>query len=488
MSALDRNRLSPLARRKLQELERRFDNSLPTPPRPLKARSVVSPIEEESSRLMSDDDWIRALKKYAKAETQWSTDGAPIGGAVELSRQLGTRAKEHPARFARLALRFKSDIPAAALTEILSNTKEVLDANLLADLCEHAHKTYGSGVGRSVCGAIADAQTINSRLVRLICVYAQNTDPDNTSRNGHNGDLLFAGINSTRGQAAHAVAMTLFDGDSHVEDLLPTLSSLAVDKALSVRVCAAQSVLALLNHRREYALDLTERLFAAPIEVMNAPTTEQLLMYAVLWDPERFIPTLERMLSSSSQIAKGGGRVWAVAYQQDMLGNHITSDVRSLPAAARQGAAEVFVQQVASSLEILPLLFNDDNEEVREISVRSLLDLKDIPTTSGREALIHAYMESKASPAHLRRVMRALAEITTALPSNAIDFCERAVEIAGSDLGDGGIAYIGHYILAIILRLYRQGDKSMRGRCLDVIDRLTELNVYDMASILDDEK
>lgn len=490
MSALDMSRLSDFARRKLQELERRFESAPPTPPRPIEVFQVMSPIAEGSSKRMSDDDWIRALKKYAGTETQWIAGDRPVGGETELARQVGTRAKEDPERFARLALRFTPGIPAEAMNQILQHTEGALGTGLLTDLCEHAHRTYGAPVGRWVRSTIARAKKPNSRLTHLICLYAQDADPSTSSQDGYNGDLLLAGFNSTRGQAAHAAARMFFASDSHVEALLPTVSSLAVDEALSVRTCAAEAVLALFNHKRDYALDLAERLLDAPIEVVNAQTSERLLMYAVLWDPNRFGPTMVRALSSSSEIARRGGRIWAVAFEQDRLGDGVTTDVRDLSVEARKGAAEVFVQEVSNSLDTLPFLFDDNDTEVREISARALLKLEEIPARSDRELLLDAYLRSSAFPVHLDLVMHTLTEIATTLPSNTIDLCEGAIDVASSDLGDVTTAYFGAGpdIIAIIVRLYRQGDPEMRGRCLDVIDRLTELNAYNVTETLDNER
>ncbi|MCY4371835.1 MAG: hypothetical protein OXF41_20995 [bacterium] len=490
MSALDMTRLSDLARLKLQELERRFESAPPTPPRPLEAFQVMSPIPEDSSKRMSDDDWIRALEKHAGTKTRWVADDRPVGGETELARQVGTRAKEDPERFARLALRFTPGIPAEAMNQILQQTEGALGTDILADLCEHAHRTYGAAVGRWVCSSIARAKTVNSRLTHLIRVYARDADPSTSSQDDYNGDLLLAGINSTRGEAARAVAKTFFASDSYVEALLPALSSLAVDEALSVRACAAEAVLALFNHNREYALDLAERLLDAPIEVLDAQTSERLLMFAMLWEPNRFGLTMVRALSSSSQIARRGGHIWAIAFEQDRLSDGVTTDVQELPTAARQGAAEVFVQGVPNSLKILPILFNDDDKEVREISARALLKLEDIPGRSDREYLLGAYLRSAAFPVHLDLVIHKLTEIATNLPSNTIDLCEGAIEVTASDLGDMTSAYFGagRDITTIIVRLYRQAGPEMRGRCLDVIDRLTELNAYNVAEALDNER
>lgn len=491
LSALDTTRLSSLAARKLQELERRFPNLPPTPPNPIEAHWVESPIENESSKRMNDDHWIHALKTHAGRETRWILGDRPVGGAVQLAQQLGTRAKENPERFARMALRFTGEIPAEAMNQILNNTEGAIDTVLLAELCEHAHHTYGSAVGRWVCSAIAKANAVNSLLVDLISHYAQDTDPtyESASAFAYQVGLLSAGMNSTRGQAAIAAARVLFTTGDHVDALLPTIRSLVEDEVPAVRVWAANAVLALLNHKPEHALDLAERLFGISVDVLDARTSERLLMYAVVRDPGRFVPVLAHALSGPPQVAKRAGRVWAVAYQQGQLAEGVSGNVRDLPAAARQGAAEVFANQATDSLDIIPDLFDDDDSQVREVAIRLLFRIGEMPTTSDQEALLDVYLGTRAFPAHLNHLIYKLKEITTTLPSNTIDICEQAISATGADLGDVTTVHygMGRDMIAIILRLYRQGDKTLRIRCLNLIDRLTELNAYDTQA-LDNER
>ena len=48
---------------------------------------------------MTDEQWLRAIKKYQSEFPTHSADALLKGGAVELSRELGSRAKEDPDRF-----------------------------------------------------------------------------------------------------------------------------------------------------------------------------------------------------------------------------------------------------------------------------------------------------------------------------------------------------------------------------------------------------
>ena len=86
--------------------------------------------------------------------------------------------------------------------------------------------------------------------------------------------------------------------------------------------------------------------------------------------------------------------------------------------------------------------------------------------------------------------MYALGQLPAEMPTNAITACERAVEITGADLADPSTSssLTGLHLTTVVRRLYRQGDQDMRVRCLDIIDRLFEFNLYGLEPALDDER
>jgi len=496
LSALDHSRMSSEALRIFGELQRRFPDSPPSEPRPVVASWVGPPISDDRSTRMSDEDWIRALQKHDSEATNWKGD-VPVGGARELAGVLGRRAKEDPERFAKLALEFTEAIPPAAINEVLRNVEGEINVETLSDLCEHASATYGESVGRWICSAVARSKEINERLVALVAAHACDTDPDyesaRTAASGgqffYGGDLLNAGLNSTRGEAALAVASILFAGPEHCDTLLASVEELVRDEILAVRVCSAEAVVALLNHRPDRALDLAEILFDAPIDVLDARTSELLLTYCVLRDGERFAEVLSSATDANDEVAVRAGRVWAVARWHGNVPSSIATDFRDLPDAVRRGAAEAFAENVADSLDVLPMVFDDSDATVREQAGRAMRNLHEIPEPD-LEAVVGSFVESASFESEMEHLIDALERTQSRLPVNAIDVCERAVEIAGADLGDirTARAGVGRHLVSLVLRLYRQGDAALRIRCLDVIDRMCELNAYDVERALDDSR
>ena len=496
LSALDPARTSPPARQRLQELQDRFPNWPPQPPQPatVEAVRVPSPVSAEEAELLSDDEWIAALRLHISYEPQWGGDGA-VGGARELARVLGTRAKGDPERFLRLALRFDADIPDVAMNEVIRSVEDDVDVDALTDLCEHAHSVYGSTVGRAVCSAIDRGGAANSRLVALLNTYASDPDPEHeeartiafTGDYHYGGDLLTAGLNSTRGQAALAAASVLFNSTDQVEALLPAIEALTRDDVLAVRVCAAQAVTALLNHEPDSALDLAEGIFDADIGVLDARTSETLLAHAVLRDPDRFASTLTEAISGPAGIAKRAGRIWAVARWREQLPVSITTDVCALPAAARRGAVKAFAFNIADSLDDLRRVLPDDDPDVQDNLGIAIRKLHEIPP-SETDGFLDALVASSAFPHHMGNLIYALEQLPAAMPASAVVACERVVEAAGADLTDlsTSSALTGRHLITVVLRLYRQGSQETRIRCLNIIDRLAELGVYDLEPALDE--
>ncbi|MXZ53197.1 MAG: hypothetical protein F4Z34_08445 [Acidimicrobiaceae bacterium] len=495
LSVLDATRLSLVAARQLDELQDRFSDWPPEPPRPA-VWTGGSHVDIGDAEHMSDEDWLGALRQHTSDAPYVGDDGPVVGAARAAARMLGEAARNDPPRFSSLALSFSDDIPSAAINEVIRNVQDSVDADALADVCEHAHSLYGSEAGRAVCSAIGRAGSANTRLVALLGIYAQDVDPAReeaqtvaVTREPGGWDLLTTGMNSTRGQAALSAAAVLYATADHVNVLTPVIEILAQDDVDAVRACAADAVNALGNHSPDRALDLVENIFDNAIDILDAPTSERLLTRAVVCDPDRFGPTLAQALARPDNVAKRAGRIWAVARWHEQLPASITTDARALPVAARRGAAAVFASSVADSLDDLRDLLDDDDREVQQEVGLAMRRLDQVPT-SEREGLIDALMASAAFPTHMRDLMGALERMPSDMPSNTIDVCERVVGIDGADLADPtkSSALTGRDLIAVVLRLYRHGDHTMRARCLNIIDKLAEFNLYDLEEALQDER
>ena len=492
LSALDTTRMSQAGQIRLRELAKLFPDLEPQAPQPPVARVVESPISEDASVHMSDDEWLHALRTHSGEQPDWS-GRVPLGGAHELARVLGQRAKDDPERFARLALRFDEGIPTVAMSEIIRNVEGSVGLDALTELCERAHRIYGSAVGQAVCSSIARVGRPNDRLVALLRAYAQDADPDQETARTEapggeyvsRGDLFTAGLNSTRGQAALAVASTLFKGADHADPLRSVVEDLAQDRILAVRVCAAEAVLALLAHRPTRALDLAEQLFDAPIQILDADTSQRLLAHVLMRDPGRFTRVLAEALTGPDEVATRAGVIWVQARWRGVELPGVVSDLCSLPTAARRGAAQAFATNAADSVDELLTLLDEDDPDIRVQVARAIRNLDEL-APADQEALIDSLVSSPTFANQMANIIQTLQRMPSTLPANTITVCERVVDVAGAPLGDltTGTALIGYGLIPVVLRLYRQGDDHLRERCLNIIDRLAEFSVIGVEEAL----
>lgn len=496
LAAIDDTRISADARRARDALAGRFEVAMAPPPKPVMASFVGPPIGDAAAEGMSDDEWIEALHTYDQDDTTWDGD-RPVGGARELAQVLGRRAERDAERFANLALTFDAGVPAHAYDSVIRAVATQVEPELLADLCEHATAIHRADVGRTICSAVSQVVSITDRLVALVASFVDDADPDRewartTTSSGqeyYGGNLDSAGLNCTRGQVAYAAARALFQSDTHLDVLGPVVERLVDDSILGVRAQAAEAVSAMMNHDAERAYAAAETLFDASDDILASRHTQRLLTYLIIRQPERFGPQLLRALEAEDDIARRAGQVWAVAATRHGLPSTSPMELNELSQAVRRGAAEVFAENPSASAEYLARLFNDEDEDVRKAAAAAVRQLEKT-TAEVAKLLIESFLASDAFKEAFDRLVDDLPDLTQVEPELALQVCERAVGLAGPELGDVRTARstMGQPVMRVVMAVYRRGNASVRARCLDVIDRLSERDAYGWRDLIEDER
>jgi HEAT repeats len=498
LSAIEPFRRNPEVARRVGELGRKFADSPPTGPQPIEASEVGPPISEAASYQMSDDDWLRAIARHSSDEITWNGDVA-VGGASELAQVLAQRAAEDPRRYARLALRFDAGTQTDYFLRLIETVAGRIPLADLSQLCQHAHDIAGSPVGRSICFAISRAGgEVDDTLAALLIDFAADPDPDRELARTpaaagefyFNGNLLFAGLKSIRGSAAQAIADVLFRSPERADQFSESLTALASDPILAVRTRAAEALRALMNHRPGLALDLAEALLTgADIALLGAHTVTGLLVSGLVRRPEKFASHLQRALDGPDLIAEQAGQAWSVGYLRRELPAPLPDRVTDLNAAGRRGAAQVLARHPVEELPTLRELFADEDPGVRATAATALRALPHLPPQDA-DPLLRAFVDSPANTEHFEIAVSALADSTQVLPDATIMACRYAATLAGNALGDITTRHpmTADYLISILLRLYRQGDATIRSRCLDVIDQLSESRAFDLDQRLDQER
>lgn len=100
----------------------------------------MSPIPEGRALLVSDDEWLNAMRRYDD-ETEWGRPREDVlkGGVVELSRVFQGAVKAEPERFAILLRQFDQTISSHYFEAALNGLAESkVSADLFFEACEWA--------------------------------------------------------------------------------------------------------------------------------------------------------------------------------------------------------------------------------------------------------------------------------------------------------------------------------------------------------------
>ena len=491
LCAVDETRLSQTGTLRVDELRRRFP--VPGEPGPsiITSGMVESPIPEDSASQMSDESWLDAMAQHDKEYSPYAED-AWIGGAVELSRVLGSLTKEDPARFANLAHQMPDETNPVYFEAILRElTGSDLEIGQMVEVCLRCHRLPGRPVGRWITRPLAhfpDAELPDEALEMVVWYATQDPDPEQGSTD-YQGDLMTAGINCARGTAADSISTLIFQDRRHLEFFRPHLDTMVYDPSPAVRAMVARALLATLRYDRDLAVNRFVEL-CDDDKVLGTHYVEQFLQYGVHTHFNELEPVLSRMLSSrDDDVATAGARQSCVASltteEALLLGRQCASGSKPL----RLGAAEVYAANLkASALRaeceaMLVQLFNDPDSEVREAAASCFRHF------TGRDLgdyvdLVHHYVESPAFTTQVNPLITALEETTANIPELIVAACERFFDLAAGDMPNMNVIDT-QSVANLVVRAYSQtSDPQIRNRCLDLIDRMHLLGSYGLDNVM----
>ena len=355
LEGIEVSRLSTKAFRRLQELRRKFANSLPSEPPSVTVGVVGSPVPEQAALKMDDYNWLRAMKQYSSDSHSYDPAKFLMGGALELSRVLESQTEEDPARFANLLHSIPDDANPAYFEAILRGIKGLnLDTATIVAACLRCHRLPGRPLGRWITGPLAHSpqSSLPVEALEMVAWYAtEGADPDNELWGASPGqqspnysrDLLTAGINSVRGAAAETIAQLIFDDASHLAFFEPYLRAMVNDRSVAVRTCVAHVLLSILRHNRDFAVELFLVLCQADERLLATRYVEIFLHYAGQTHFQQLEPVLSRMVESQVEdVARAGARQGCLAALEIEdalpLANRCFAGSKSL----RLGATEVY--------------------------------------------------------------------------------------------------------------------------------------------------
>ncbi len=506
LTALPEARLSERAARRLGELRRLHgDRRQPDEPEGMTGGSIGPPIASESAQHMSDDQWLTAMRKYSRDETNWTNF---TGGAGELALVLHTMTVADPDRFARLAPRIDAGThPAygAALLRGLGEAEACADPEPVFAAVRHFAGHHQTEQERWLGDALRkylDSVPLDLVEMLLECVLGSDgtgtaEHPDRARADDPSRDLLTAGINTVPGSAAWALADLLVrdpDG-SRALAIVPRLRHLADVPSLDVRACVARVLHAAIGHDRQAVADAFGALVRGPDHLLASPYVSRLAVALMHGDPGAVRPQAERMLTSAvDAVRRFGGQVAALAAMEWAMPDLLAAVLAGHDAAQRQGAAGVCAVRLGNTGDAalahhaLVRFFHDPEAEVRQAAAEVAAELRGRRLGPHRRTL-DALMDSLAFETALPQLLITLERAPDRIDELVLTCVRRFIAVFGAASADlrRRAAADSYQIGELLVRSYVQASSpTRRSEILDLLDELLLLGSYGVAKAISD--
>ena len=511
LCVMDSSRLSAAGAARLQELQRKFPQARHEEPQATRGGAVGSPISDDAQAKMSDEQWLKAMRKYSGVDQRFDRELSLSGGEHQLAIGLMSYAEKDPARFAALAAKMSDALPESYFEAIIRGIAGSLDrskhqnspqisADQAAALVRRVHALPGCPCGRAITWLFEKGYGISwpEDVIDVLAWHSVN-DPSpkedywkksevDESQDGlgfgnppRKPDPYSAGINSARGGAAEAVARILFDRPELFDRLQDSVYSLARDRSTSVRSCAILALLAVLNIDHHKAITWFNECVSSDSILLATPHTRTFVHYAAYRDLDSVWPVIESMLHSEDTSVVREAALEVCLLSLDLqVAEHLVRDVERGTNPMRESAARVYAMNVAHEVvgavccRKLKPFFSDPEVSVRTQAATAFEHISSLDTAAQSD-LLAGFLASKPGSAALEVVIRALEKSQVQLPDLVCQVAELCVEAYGKDGGDiskpAGASAMG--LSRIVVRLYAQTeDLAIQSRCLTIIDEM----------------
>lgn len=497
LSALETDRLTSVAKRKLGELEREFGAPFHES-RGVVIRSIGSPINEEACSRMTDEQWLSAISKYNDRGVNY---GNGKGGARELACQFQAQTKRDPKRFAELLGKLPEMTNPNFYERHLAGLAES-DASDELKL-ESVRKAYA--VDREFCGSTLTGVLagitvpLTDEFIEMIVWTATehpNPEPESgstteESESSDPSDSVYSdGINSTRGQAMNSIANLIWKDKRYSVSFRPVLERAVGENSKAVVSCVAQAILAFTRHHEDEALKIFKAVIGLDAVLLTTPACEEMLYRGIPNHFSKIQPFIECLLfAENTGGRRAGGRLSALSVLWKHEAAELLEIAESSGAYSRLGVCEVASKNVADpeclewSFEHLFQFFNDEDRKIRHEAAQCFRNLDDLPLNDFT-SLFSNFGDSAAFETDSWAALHALEKCTFEIASVAIPLCEKFLERFSNEARDISTARAGdlRMVSKLLFRIYQQSDGENSTRALDLIDLMVIEGVSDVDS------
>lgn len=490
-------RRSKIVSRRLDEWHRKFGQQ------PIKrsnritiAEVTPSPVSVSAAEKMTNEQWLKAIASYDLDKKYRRNDGRLVNERAVL-HLLENQVKKEPTRFAELVKKFPNSTAPDYFDAVLRGVADVgLDVQTALGVCQHCHQLPQRPCGRWICWLIqklAELPWTPSALDMVICYALNDPNPEQElwrteTPNGqicYGGDVQSAGINSTRGSAVNTIAKLIFADKNRASYFQLPLQQIVRDPSIAVRSCAAEALTAVLNYDRDLAVSLFQQLCETEDVLLGTHSIEHFLYYALPTHFQKLASIVERMIMSElPEVVKVGARQACLASLVVEEARWLADFCLSGTAEHRTAAAEIFVANLRTTHfrefceQALVQLFHDPSPEVRSQAAKCFFRFEG-EQLGEYVNLIEAFVQSPAFITDCHDLIYALEKTTAKLPDITYLACKQFINAVDSNAVDANI------ISQLLVRVYSQSkDQALRARCLDLIDRLAQMEAYGLNEAL----
>ncbi|MER8977915.1 hypothetical protein [Mesorhizobium sp. M0870] len=500
--------LSPWARARLAELDRKFVGKPLPEAHGVRVGWVRSPIDQKAAARMADRHWLSAMARYSQDTRHNFRDF--VGGASQLASVLQSRAKEDPPRFVALLEKIPQTYNAAYAESILGGVRDgASDGPLSARAIKATTRWPDADFRRAINwtvqkypSAAKDPEVLAMVLTSAEFGTASDTAVKTTNANQgprksvselleSDGDFASSGMNGERGSAFEGLAAVLWDDANTLSAVAALVERQVEAEALtSVRMMMLHTINSIAKHDTALGLGLLERLAKKDPIALQCHTGHHILNWATyneLFDaagisrllvasPEPAQRTLGLLMQSGLALCDDTSAAeFSACFADDPLCRQV---------AGYRANGNVTSDRVGERAAAwLTILLDDEDKEVRhEASQAHWSEILDGSTD--RASLVMAHIASRSFEEHSDSLMRALEDRVDRFPDITFAAISRLVELVdGWQKNDRHGHYTTlHHLPRMLVELYRavDGESARERELLGLFDKYLAHEIGNM--------
>jgi len=502
--------LSPVAAKRLAELDRKFVGRRPEQPDGMRSGWITSPIATERTQRMSDAAWLSAIDKYSNLPAdRWDMDGLR-GGPRELAGELKARAKDEPARFVELLAHFpdhaRADFVWGIVGGVIETKPSAATVERILELVESRPASRPDD--RSLAWLLRScAEAPGPRAHAAIVAIAlgehddgigevkhgrkEEKEPDWKLAFNFGTDLITRAINSSRGSALEHIGDLTWASQEMFERYRPVVDAV-VGSSAPPHVHAGLYVVLLagLKHCSRKGVDWVRRTIAACPQALLNDRGRRALHWACSLDASLVDDIACVYLGSTDALLRGFGVLIVCQLSLDHEGlvplteQLIAESAENRSAAAAVAAANFQAERFGGRCsEWLVRFFDDEAPMVRKEAGDCFRRLKTDNISRYRQ-LFEAFAASSYFETTQSSFLYRLEQAAEGADDLLLDLVEQTMR-ASKRADRSAVRYDLHEISALVLRIYTTNfdDPERRRRSLDLIDQLVECGVMETAKL-----